>query len=162
MKKILALLLFVGATSIYAQQKTHTVQAKETVYGISKQYGISQSELYKANPKIEQNGIHPGDLLVIPGKVDTITEEIMKDASKVSDTFTDDNFIYVTIQPKETLYNLSKKYIYIAEYFNPIPIMVQYRGRKNKLFKRDGAISYIAIALTSSKPRLSVIIGTVV
>ena len=36
MKKILALLLFVGASALYAQQKTHTVQAKETVYGISK------------------------------------------------------------------------------------------------------------------------------
>ncbi len=57
MKKILALLLFVGASALYAQQKTHTVQAKETVYGISKQYGVSQEELYKANPKIEKNGI---------------------------------------------------------------------------------------------------------
>ncbi|GGE86468.1 LysM domain-containing protein [Chishuiella changwenlii] len=128
MKKILALLLFVGATSIYAQQKTHTVQAKETVYGISKQYGISQSELYKANPKIEQNGIHPGDLLVIPGKVDTITEEIMKDASKVSDTFTDDNFIYVTIQPKETLYNLSKKYKVSEESISSLNPQIKERG----------------------------------
>ncbi len=56
MKKILALLLFVGASALYAQQKTHTVQAKETVYGISKQYGVSQEELYKANPKIEKMG----------------------------------------------------------------------------------------------------------
>ena len=37
------------------------------------------------------------------------------------------------------IYNLSKKYIYISEYFNPTPIEVKYRGHKNKLFKRDFA-----------------------
>ena len=37
------------------------------------------------------------------------------------------------------IYNLSRKYIYIAEYFNPTPVTVQYRGHKNKLFKRDFA-----------------------
>lgn len=37
------------------------------------------------------------------------------------------------------IYNLSKKYIYIAEYFNPTPVTVKYRGHKNKLFKRDFA-----------------------
>ena len=39
----------------------------------------------------------------------------------------------------EKIYNLSKKYIYIAEYFNPTPVTVEYRGHKNKLFKRDFA-----------------------
>ena len=75
MKKILALLLFVGATALYAQQKTHTVQAKETIYGISKQYGIPMEELYKANPKIEKSGIHPGDLIILPTKGNEILTE---------------------------------------------------------------------------------------
>jgi len=34
--------------------------------------------------------------------------------------------------------NLQKN-IYIAEYFNPEPIAITYRGQKNKLFKRDFA-----------------------
>jgi len=37
------------------------------------------------------------------------------------------------------LYKLSKKYIYISEYFNPVPIKIKYRGHINKLFKRDFA-----------------------
>ena len=37
------------------------------------------------------------------------------------------------------MYDLSKKYIYISEYFNPTPITVRYRKHKNKLFKRDFA-----------------------
>ena len=39
----------------------------------------------------------------------------------------------------EKIYNFSKKYIYIQEYFNPVPIEVKYRGHKGKLFKRDFA-----------------------
>jgi spore coat polysaccharide biosynthesis protein SpsF len=37
------------------------------------------------------------------------------------------------------LYSLSKKYIYLSEYFNPTPVMVKYRKNKDKLFKRDFA-----------------------
>jgi len=37
------------------------------------------------------------------------------------------------------IFNLSKKYIYISEYFNPTPITVSYRNHKDKLFKRDFA-----------------------
>jgi len=37
------------------------------------------------------------------------------------------------------IYNYSKQYIYISEYFNPEPIMINYRNNKDKLFKRDFA-----------------------
>lgn len=37
------------------------------------------------------------------------------------------------------LYKWSSKYILIAEYYNPTPIQIDYRGHKNKLFKRDFA-----------------------
>ena len=35
------------------------------------------------------------------------------------------------------LFETSKKYILVAEYFNPTPIEVDYRGHRGKLFKRD-------------------------
>ncbi len=37
------------------------------------------------------------------------------------------------------LYNFSEKYICIAEYYNPTPITISYRGHENRLFKRDFA-----------------------
>lgn len=37
----------------------------------------------------------------------------------------------------EKLYNATSKYILISEYFNPTPVEVNYRGHKEKLFKRD-------------------------
>ncbi len=130
MKKILALLLFVGASALYAQQKTHTVQAKETVYGISKQYGISQEELYKANPKIEKNGIHPGDLIVIPGKGTTTTKptETNTQTPPSNVNTSDDNYQYITIEPKETVYNLTKKYKISEETLNSLNPQIKERG----------------------------------
>lgn len=39
----------------------------------------------------------------------------------------------------ELLYKSSKRYILIAEYYNPKPMEVVYRGHEGKLFKRDFA-----------------------
>lgn len=38
-----------------------------------------------------------------------------------------------------TLYNCSSKYILVAEYYNPSPVEISYRGHDSKLFKRDFA-----------------------
>jgi len=37
------------------------------------------------------------------------------------------------------LYDSSNKYVLIAEYYNPTPVEINYRGNKGKLFKRDFA-----------------------
>lgn len=39
----------------------------------------------------------------------------------------------------DLLYNSSDKYICIAEYYNPTPVTVNYRGHNDRLFKRDFA-----------------------
>ncbi|MDC0909688.1 hypothetical protein OAQ20_01020 [Flavobacteriaceae bacterium] len=39
----------------------------------------------------------------------------------------------------EKLYNSSKKYILICEYYNPSPVTINYRGHDERLFKRDFA-----------------------
>ena len=39
----------------------------------------------------------------------------------------------------ENLYSYSKRYILIAEYYNPSPVSIMYRGEVDKLFKRDFA-----------------------
>jgi pseudaminic acid biosynthesis-associated methylase len=39
----------------------------------------------------------------------------------------------------KNLYNLSNRYIMVCEYYNPFPVTVEYRGNKDRLFKRDFA-----------------------
>jgi spore coat polysaccharide biosynthesis protein SpsF len=39
----------------------------------------------------------------------------------------------------EKLYQVSRRYILIAEYYNPTPVSIPYRGHADRLFKRDFA-----------------------
>ncbi|MEL7687272.1 pseudaminic acid biosynthesis-associated methylase [Citromicrobium bathyomarinum] len=39
----------------------------------------------------------------------------------------------------ERLYNYSSRYICVAEYYNPAPVTIPYRGHEDRLFKRDFA-----------------------
>lgn len=117
MKKLASLLLFIGASVLYAQQKTHTVQPKETIYGISKTYNISQEALYKANPIIEKEGLHPGDILIIPGGKGNQTatppakETVTSTPTDQKQTpYEDDFYLYITIEPKENFYHLTRTY----------------------------------------------------
>ena len=36
----------------------------------------------------------------------------------------------------KTMYDLTKKYIYISEYFNPKPIEILYHNERERLYKR--------------------------
>jgi len=53
--------------------------------------------------------------------------------------------VLIHIHPKDlsiayqNLFNFTKKYIVVAEYYNPTPVAVEYRGHSDKLFKRDFA-----------------------
>ena len=39
----------------------------------------------------------------------------------------------------KNLYDLSNRYILVCEYYNPTPVSIDYRGHKDRLFKRDFA-----------------------
>lgn len=39
----------------------------------------------------------------------------------------------------EKLFSSTRKYLLVAEYYNPSPVAIDYRGHKEKLFKRDFA-----------------------
>ena len=43
----------------------------------------------------------------------------------------------------EQLYNSSEKFILIAEYYNPTPVALNYRGHDDRLFKRDFAGEFL-------------------
>jgi len=42
-------------------------------------------------------------------------------------------------QVYDLMYKASLQYILMAEYYNPTPVEIEYRGNKGKLFKRDFA-----------------------
>jgi len=79
-------------------KKTYYVLPKDTLYGISKMFGITMEELIAANPQIA-DGLKPGMELVIP-KAGSF-------AIKTNDTVT---FELHTVVKDDTMYNLSNRY----------------------------------------------------
>lgn len=113
MKNLFLILFLLTSFSIFAQQKKHTVQPKETIYGISKQYGIKQDELKKANPFLNQRDLQIGDVLVIPGTKEESDGQIKTNITQPEEVFIpkeDENFIYYEVKPKQTIYSLTKEY----------------------------------------------------
>ncbi|WNR42071.1 CAP domain-containing protein [Paenibacillus roseipurpureus] len=65
----LSLSLLVGANAAMAATATHTVSENDTMWLISKKYGVSLTELIKANPQIANpNMIWSGMHVTIPSK----------------------------------------------------------------------------------------------
>ncbi len=81
------------------QQTTHIVGAKETVYGLSKQYGISVEALQNANPVLA-SGLQIGQELVIPQNVGNIPKIEIAISSKVTHQ----------VVAKESLFSIARQY----------------------------------------------------
>lgn len=79
-------------------QTTHIVGAKETLFGLSKQYGISVEALQNANP-ILANGLQIGQELVIPQTSNSSKTEITS-SSKATHL----------VVAKESLFSIARQY----------------------------------------------------
>lgn len=82
----------------------HTVEAKQTLYAISKMYSVSVEDIQNSNPELENSGIKIGQTLRIPVK------RINKKEVKKSVVTISSDTIYHKVVKKETLYGLTKKY----------------------------------------------------
>lgn len=100
---------------------THLVAAKETIYSISKKYGITMESLCELNPELKTGNLKMGSVLKLPKKEheNTLEEEVVTVIQKenrqdIKDTKTTempDNVTMVhKVLPKETLYKISKIY----------------------------------------------------
>ncbi len=96
-----------ASTSRYGGNETiiHTVKSGETVYGISKAYGISQEKLIEANPSINVN-MRAGDEIVIPVKQGVYTAPAATATAATGSKYV----TYHTIKRGETLYSVAHKY----------------------------------------------------
>jgi len=67
-----------------SETQTHKVAAKETLYSLSRQYGISVEDLKQANPEVAAKGLQIGMLLSIPGKGKTASAHKEKEVPKTA------------------------------------------------------------------------------
>lgn len=118
--------------AINHSEKEHEVLAKETLYGIAREYGISVKELNQANPTLETSELKIGQKITIPGNAKSNTEiavapqskktsqnTVVEKVSQSSET-TNSNpeFASIEVLPKESKYSIAKKYGITIQEFN--------------------------------------------
>lgn len=97
MKRFLAILVLAGlaiSQGVYAQEYvptpvtiskekvrlngkvylSHVVLEKQTIYGITKAYGITEDALYEANPSLRETGLQKNAIILIPYNETTVSE----------------------------------------------------------------------------------------
>jgi len=78
----------------------HVIKEGETLYFLSKKYGIDLTEIEKANPEVTVSDLQINQVLKIP----------RRKAPEQERDFPSDSFVYHYVQKGETLYSLSVKY----------------------------------------------------
>ena len=111
--------------------------------------GLNLVALKRLQPKLNLSGYQineeaakqASDFNVAEIKQGSIIDEI--NDTKVDLTFTAGVLIHIN---PDYLYNVyknlvdgSNRYVLVAEYYNPAPTKINYRGHENRLFKRDFA-----------------------
>jgi LysM repeat protein len=105
------------------QYIVHKVEPKETLFALSRKYGVPVAQILEANPRVEA-GINIDQLLFIPRKVSALPKDPATvksvpnaatrpaDAVAISRTYTVNESgqkIHV-VEPKQTLFSLSRMY----------------------------------------------------
>lgn len=114
-------------------QKTHLVEKSETLYGISRKYGVTMEQMVQANPGIEA-GVNIGQVLIIPESTiqEVQTKPIVRQQNKI--TFHDTVIVH-TVLEFETLYSISKRFMVSVEDLQEFNGMRNQRIRKGDELK---------------------------
>lgn len=98
----------------------HLVERKETIYSISKKYGVSMETICELNPELKTSNLKVGAKLKLPaiGVKEEAVEKAESDANEVATTsnptstteLVATNTVVHKVMPKETLFRISKQY----------------------------------------------------
>ncbi|QHI38831.1 Muramidase-2 [Kordia antarctica] len=90
----------------------HKVRRKETLYSISKKYGIAIDDIKKFNEKVAKNGLKRGDRIAIP-VFNTKKDEVVEVVSGTDEEETKNeeaSFEIYTVKAKETKWGIAHSY----------------------------------------------------
>jgi len=94
-------------TTKKSELKTHVVKKGETVYSISKQYGISQDALISRNPGIDQE-LQEGKMIIVPPVFESNSFVEPEQSQAPS------NKVHI-VKPEETIFGICKQYMITQE-----------------------------------------------
>ncbi len=112
--------------------------------------GLNLIALNRINKNIKLRGYEINEKAAISAREEKVAEiinttivEPLATSQKFELTFTKGVLIHINpdLLPVvyQNLYDLSNRHIMVCEYYNPTPVSIEYRGHKDRLFKRDFA-----------------------
>lgn len=116
----------VPITNKVSDEESYTIQSKDNYYRITKQFGISQQELYTLNPGLEEKGLKPGEVIKVKksntsataavsepvntkAKIDLGNEKSSTTSSNTN-TVVADEYVTYTVQQGDTVFSIVTKY----------------------------------------------------
>lgn len=101
-----------------ASKAMHSVKSKETLYSISKKYGVSMETLCELNPVLKTSNLKAGMKLQLPNMEEaTLPEKVVQEQNPIKEIVTETKVEHLVsnvdvvhkVLPKETLYGISKQ-----------------------------------------------------
>ena len=124
---------------------SHVVLERQTIYSISKAYGVTMEEIYDANPalKLETEGLKKDQILLIPYKGDIQNKEEIQDKGEIQtppqpdnheENVTEDYFTH-KVKWYEDLDDIAKKYKVSKESIMNINRMTSDKVKRKQVIK---------------------------
>lgn len=122
------------------RNRTHSVQPKETLFSIARDYNVTVDDLRLANASLLSDGLKSGQIISIPDNVTTVTTRTV-----VPDPGTASEPVYHVVEPGQTMFSIAKKYgITVAELERQNPSVVQSLPIGHKLTIAAGNAAAVA------------------
>jgi len=106
----------------------HLVEQGQTLYTISKLYGISIDEINEKNPEVLENGLKAGKTISIRNKEKVITENVLQSTLKNDTTKRKENIISAL---KETISNDNNNSMPLKKYELSVTLLLPFYTEKN-------------------------------
>lgn len=115
------------STAVATDEDSYTIQSKDNYYRITKQFGVSQQELYALNPGLEEKGLKPGEVIRVKKsnsnvanvitepvnpktKIDSGNEKSSANNSSNVNAEAGDEYVTYTVQQGDTVFSIVNKY----------------------------------------------------
>ncbi|SHG96562.1 ABC-type branched-chain amino acid transport system, substrate-binding protein [Chryseobacterium oranimense] len=111
-----------AAVTTSAEGEAYVIQSKDNYYRITKQFGISQQELFALNPGLEEKGLKPGETIRVkksntdaavvsePANPKTKIDSGSEKASTATVTSIVDDYVTYTVQQGDTVFSIVNKF----------------------------------------------------
>lgn len=146
---------FIAAKINFFSQALRAAFNVYTVIDLGANRGLNANALKALLPTLNYTGVEIGDKAFAQLQSNQAVDNSIH--SSIHNLFVDKTFdlalitgVLIHLSPNtlpevyKLLYALSSKYIIISEYYNSVPVEIDYRGNKGKLFKRDFCQEFIS------------------